>query len=286
MTSGELSSTLTHDSFAAVANEIRLDILKAIWVNGDATFTDLCDQVDLEDTGQFGYHLNQLVGQFVHKRDDRYTLTNVGREVVMTVFTHVAGENSLQAPVALEVPCHSCGADVLARSRGDWLRIDCSSCDKLYASYPVPRAGLHYRESTDMLSVFDQRLRRMNGLAHRGICPNCTCSMDCSVAADVEPESSLPFVFFHRCRHCRMELYTVPATSLLEHPAVISFYHDRGLDLFSTPHWELDWMFDGDRINVIADSPLEYTVDIEVARHRLRVNLDDEGKAHDVRRVD
>lgn len=286
MNSGELASTLTHDSFAAVANETRLDILKALWADGDATFTDLFDLVDLEDTGQFSYHLNQLIGQFVHKRDDRYTLTNVGREIVMTVFTHVDGSNSLQEPVAMDLQCHSCGTDVLARARGDWLRIDCLSCGKLYASYPVPRAGLHNREGVDMLSVFDQRLRRLNGLVHRGICPNCTCSMDCSVFADAEPDRGLPFVFFHECRHCFMELYTVPATGLLEHPAVISFYNDRGLDLFAIPHWELDWMFNGDCINVITDSPLEYTVDIEVAKNRLRVSLNDEGKAHDVQRVD
>ena len=286
MNSSDPVSTLTHDSFAAVANEARLEILKALWVDGDATFTDLFDLIDLEDTGQFSYHLNQLLGQFVHKRDDHYALTNVGREIVMIVFTHVDGENSLQGSVALEVPCHSCEADVLARGRDDWLRIDCSSCGKLYASYPVPRAGLHHRESDEILAVFDQRLRRMNGLVHRGICPNCTCSMDRSVVDEAEPEPGLPFVFFHECRHCFMELYTVPATGLLEHPAVISFYHDRGLDLFTIPHWELDWMFDGDAINVIDDSPLEYTVDIDVGSDRLRVDLDDEGTARDVQRID
>ncbi len=286
MSSSELSSTLTHDSFAAIANEARLDILKALWSDGDCTFTDLFDLTDLDDTGQFGYHLNQLLGQFVYKRDDRYTLTNVGREMVMTVYTHVDGENSLQDPIELDISCHSCQGDVLARSRGDWLRIDCSSCEKLYASYPVPRAGLHHHDSAQMLSVFDQRLRRMNALVHRGICPNCTCSMVCSVVPDAEPEPGLPFVFMHRCRHCGMELYTVPATGLLEHPKVVSFYHENGLELFDIPHWQLDWMFSGDCIDVIADSPLEYFITIEITTDRLIATLDEEGNVNHVERID
>ena len=275
----ERSRTLTHASFSALANETRLGILEALWMGGAATFIELFDQTDLDDTGQFAYHLNQLVGQFVTKPADRYKLTNAGREIVMTVLTHVDGENPLRSPHALDVTCHSCAADVLARSRGDWLRIDCSSCGKLYASYPVPRVGLHHRDADEFLAVFDQRLRRMNALVHRGICPNCACSMDRSVVPDAEPDPGLPFVFFHRCRHCRMELYTVPATGLLEHPTVIGFYHERELDLFDIPHWELDWMFHGDPIDVVAESPLEFTVVIAVGDDRLQATLDADGVA-------
>lgn len=286
MTDREVPRTLTHESFSAVANETRLDILEALWMHGDATYTELYDRTELEDTGQFTYHLNQLVGQFVHKSKELYKLTNVGREIVMTVLTSVDGENPLRSPITLDVSCHSCGADILARCRGDWLRIDCADCEKLYASYPVPRAGLHGRDGEAVLTVFDQRLRRMNALVHRGICPNCACSMDRSVVPDAEPEPGLPFVFFHRCSHCRMEVYTVPATGLLEHPAVIAFYHDRGSDLFAIPHWELDWMFDGRAIDVTAESTLEYTVTIEVEDERLRATLDEKGHTRTIEAVD
>lgn len=282
MNEREPPSTITHESFAAVASETRLAILHALWSAGESTFIDLFDLVDVDDTGQFSYHLDRLVGQFVAKAGDRYKLTNAGREIVMAVLANVDGESSLRSPVALDTQCHSCGADVLARSRGDWLRIDCTSCGKLYASYPVPRAGLHFRGAADFLTVFDQRLRRMNALVHRGICPNCACSTERSVVPDAEPEPGLPFVFFHRCSHCRMERYTVPATGLLEHPRVVSFYHDRGVDLFAVPHWELDWMFGGDRIDVLGESPLEYTVEIEVDGDGLRVTLDDGGRARDI----
>lgn len=286
MKSENPSSTLTHDSFAAVANETRLTMLIALWLHGDASFTDLFDRTALEDTGQFGYHLNKLVGEFVYKRNDHYTLTNVGRELVMTIFTHVDGAKSLTRQIDLEHGCHSCAGDVLARSRGDWLRIDCTDCGKLYASYPVPRASLQHHDSDDMLSVFDQRLRRMNSLVHRDICPNCACSMACAVVTDAEPEPGLPFVFVHTCDHCLMKLFTVPATSLLEHPSVLAFYHDTGLDLFDIPHWELAWMFDGRTIDVLSTSPLAYTVTIEIDTDQLLVTLDETGKAQATERSD
>lgn len=286
MTDETLSRTLNHESFSAISNEIRLNILEALWMHGDAIFIDLFELTDLEDTGQFTYHLNQLLEQFVYKSGDHYKLTNAGREIVMTVLTHVEGENALQTPFALDVHCHSCGGEVIARSHGDWLRIDCSSCEKLYASYPVPSVGLHHHDAADFLSVFDQRLRRKNALVHRGICPNCTESMNSAIIPDAEPEPGLPFVFFHRCAYCLLEMYTVPATCLLEHPAVISFYHEQGLDLFDIPHWELDWMFHGDRIEVIHESPLEYTVTIEVECGRLRATLDEEGSVRKINPVD
>ena len=282
MTDGAVSRTLTHRSFSALSNETRLDILEALWIHGDATFIDLYDRIALEDTGQFTYHLNQLVGEFIYKSEERYKLTHAGREIVMTVRSSIDGKNPLRTPTVLDVSCHSCGAEIHARCRGDWLSIDCAACEKLYASYPVSRAGLHEREAGAFLSVFDQQLRRMNTLVHRGICPNCACPMDCSVVPDAEPEPGLPFVFEHQCRHCLMEVYTVPATGLLEHPAVIAFYHDRGIDLYTIPHWALDWMFDGRAIDVIDESPLEYTVTIEVHGSRLRATLDEQGDACDV----
>ena len=286
MTDETVSRTLDHESFSAISNAIRLDMLEALWMHGDATFTALYELLDLEDTGQFTYHLNQLLDQFVYKSDGRYKLTNAGREIVMTVLTHVDGENALQSPFVVDFSCHSCGGDVLAQSYGDWLRIDCSSCDKLYASYPVPRVGLHHHDAADFLTMFDQRLRRENALVHRGICPNCMCVMDCSVIPDAEPEPGLPFVFFHRCTYCRMEIYTVPATGLLEHPEVISFYHTHGIDLYDIPHWQLDWMFDGKAIEVINEAPLEFTVDIDVDTDTLRATLDEEGTVQTIELFD
>lgn len=277
MTDESVSRTLTHDSFSAISNAIRLDILEMLWMHGEASFTDLYGRIDLEDTGQFSYHLNQLLDQFVYKSDEHYKLTNAGREIVMTVLTHVEGKNSLESPFALDSPCHSCGEEIHAQCYGDWLSIDCASCEKLYASYPVERVALHHHDADDFLAIFDQRIRRKNALVHRRICPNCTATMNRSVIPDAEPEPGLPFVFFHECEYCRFEIFTVPATGLLEHPAVIEFYHSRDIDLYDIPHWKLDWMFHGDPIEVVTDSPLEYTVTIEIETDRLRASLDESG---------
>lgn len=282
MSEPEVGSTLTHESFGAIANETRLDILRALWYRGELAFIDLFDEVPLDDTGQFSYHLKQLVDQFVVKVGDRYKLTNAGQEIVMTVLASVDGSNPLRTPTAIESPCHSCGEEVHAVVRGDWLRIDCSSCNKLYASYPIPRAGVHDRGAEDFLLAFEHHLRRMNSLVDRGICPNCLATMERTVIPDAEPEPGLPFVFFNCCEHCEMSVYTVPATRLLDHPAVVSFYHEQGIDLGSLPHWSLAWMFSGEPIEVVAESPLRYTVEVGVGDAVLVATLDAEGAVESV----
>ena len=277
MNHGDSVSRFTHESFAAIANETRMEILRVLWIRRRATFSELYDQVDVDDSGQFSYHLNKLLGHFVRKTEGGYKLTIAGSEIVTTILAHVEAENPLETPHELDTDCYSCGSPIQAVSADGWLRIDCQSCGKLYASYPIPVAGLRDRAPDEFLAVFDQRLRRMNALVHRGICPNCACDMTGNVVPDAEPEPGLPFVFEHHCEHCRLEIYSVPGTSLLEHPAVVSFYDRHDVDLFAVPHWELEWMFHGDCLEIVSETPLEYTIDVTVGEARLRATLNERG---------
>ena len=273
MTDGDSENKFTHESFGAIASETRMEILRELWFQRALTFSELFDRVDVDDSGQFTYHLNKLLDHFVRKSGDRYKLTVSGTEIITTILAHAESENPLRSPYELDTDCYSCGSAIHAVSSGGWLRIDCDSCGKVYASFPIPVAGLRNRSPDEFLAVFDQRLRRMNALVHRGICPNCSSPMDRKLVPDAEPEPGLPFVFNHRCEHCRLEIFTLPGTGLLEHPAIVSFYDRHDVDLFAIPHWELEWLFDGDCIAVVSETPLEYTIDVAVNDERLRATL-------------
>ncbi|MEF8884798.1 MAG: helix-turn-helix domain-containing protein, partial [Haloarculaceae archaeon] len=68
------------EAFAALADDTRVDILRALWSDEDqrATFSELREAVGMRDSGQFNYHLDKLVGRFVRKTDDGYELTLAG----------------------------------------------------------------------------------------------------------------------------------------------------------------------------------------------------------------
>lgn len=107
-----------------------------------------------------------------------------------------------------------------------------------------------------------------------------------TVVHDAEPEPGLPFVFNHCCDHCRLEIFSLPGTGLLEHPAVIAFYDQCGVDLFRLPPWEIAWMYDGRYVDLIAEDPLEYAITIEADGHRLRVTLDENASVTASERTD
>ena len=277
MADGDGTSRLTHESFAAIANDHRMEILRVLWFHGPLSFSDCYDLVSVDDTGQFTYHLNKLLDHFVVKSGDEYKLLHPGKEIVMTILSHVGADDPLRSPISLDADCSSCGSPIQAVSSAGWVHIDCGSCEKVYSSFPFPLAGLRDRSPDEFLPVYDRWIRRTYALVHAGICPNCSSRMTSEAVLDAEPEPGLPVVFDHRCGHCRLEIFTPPGTGLLEQPAVVSFYHRHDRDLLDIPHWRLEWLFDGRCIDVVADDPIEYVIDIVLDHHRLRATLEETG---------
>ncbi len=69
--------------FDLLSDPSRLQIIQALAAATAAgemalPFSDLCGRTDIEDTGQFNYHLNRLRGTFVEKDGAGYSLTQAG----------------------------------------------------------------------------------------------------------------------------------------------------------------------------------------------------------------
>lgn len=68
------------EAFAALGNETRLEILRALGdVERPLSFSALHDRVEMQDSSQVNYHLDKLVGHFVGKSEEGYSLTRAGR---------------------------------------------------------------------------------------------------------------------------------------------------------------------------------------------------------------
>lgn len=96
------------DALSALANEIRVRILRALAEAGEPlSFTELREAVDVRDTGKFNYHLTKLCEYFVRETDGGYELGHAGDRVV-TASQHATVEDPEpveECPVCGETDC-------------------------------------------------------------------------------------------------------------------------------------------------------------------------------------
>jgi hypothetical protein len=74
------------DAFSLLGHELRIGIVRALWRAGDdeVSFSKLRERAGMPDSGQFNYHLGELVGTFVRESEEAegYELTYAGRQVI------------------------------------------------------------------------------------------------------------------------------------------------------------------------------------------------------------
>jgi hypothetical protein len=99
--------------------DTRVETLRAPWeADGDVTaFSELREVVGIRDSGQFGYHLDGLVGWFVDSTEDGHGLTQAGVQVDGTIAAGTCTAEGLIDPIPLAEPCPSCGKDPPLRGR-------------------------------------------------------------------------------------------------------------------------------------------------------------------------
>ncbi|WP_459194533.1 ArsR/SmtB family transcription factor [Halosimplex sp. J119] len=113
------------DAFAALGDETRLDILRALAdADGPLPFSRLRERAGVRDSGRFSYHLRRLCEYFVRETDEGYELGHAGSRIVATAAA--ADEPTPdQASVDTE-ECPVCGE---------------SDCQKLFHVHLSPSLG-------------------------------------------------------------------------------------------------------------------------------------------------
>ena len=133
-------------AFEAVSDEVRLGVIEAFVEErrrrretldhedrGDITddvvllsFSELRDAVGVDDSGRFNYHLDKLVGRFVHRTPKGYMLTIAGHRLAGSI---VAGRynKSAAAPERVDRYCPDCGGQLTAMYTGGALSLLCEN---------------------------------------------------------------------------------------------------------------------------------------------------------------
>jgi hypothetical protein len=250
------------EAFAALGDETRMAILRALWDpdnldGGDSwpalTFSELREAVGMRDSGQFNYHLDKLRGVFVRETERGYTLTTAGRTINGAVLGGAFTLEGAIEPIPLESQCPICGSSRELRYENERVQIVCTACS-IRSDQDVPPGVLEGLDRSAVPAVairyFQSTLQQLG----RGFCSFCDGRLETELVrfGDLVPEDppeeidlasleawrDMPMVSY-RCHRCAGAPQVDLGTAVLDEPAVVSFFHDHGIDV-RDPDWWLE----------------------------------------------
>ncbi len=190
----DLDGLAPADAFAALGNDIRVEIIRVLWrANAAYAFDDgshavetmaysrLQEAVEVADNGKFNYHLSQLEPHFIRRTEEGYRLSGAGQRIARTVIA-VSGPDRVDFSEELDMACPLCGAPVAATYEDQWFRIKCTGCPGLFgdqtprgtlflASFPA--GGLAARSPTNALDAGLYRCALDVMYLMYGVCREC-----------------------------------------------------------------------------------------------------------------
>jgi len=186
-------TTLSPDeAFSVLGNETRLAALRALGESDEpCSFSELHDAVDVDDSGQFNYHLDKLVGHFVRKTDDGYELRQPGRRVVEAVLSGAVTETPTFDRTPVDQRCEYCESPVEARWCEGSVELFCTSCDGKFeynrsaqaepgylGRLTLPPAGLRGRDADEIVRTAWTWTQLEVMAFASGICPRCSATVE------------------------------------------------------------------------------------------------------------
>ncbi|WP_135820051.1 winged helix-turn-helix domain-containing protein [Halostella litorea] len=266
------------DAFDALGDGTRLTIVEALadhrrrnWEWVGLSFSDLRKAVGVRDAGRFNYHLDELRDTFVVKEGDEYVATTAAMEVAGAVRAGTYTE-SRRFREELDRACPACGSGLVAEYRRGTLLVTCPDHGTVFAN-SVPGGAVADRDPSTVLALADMKARHDLERARRGACVHCWGDVSTTMPAE-PPESESEQVFARlSCADCGMVFCVPAAACVVEHPAVVAFYYDRGVDIRDRSYLDLEFLTAENGV-VVSEDPVRVRVDVELDDDRLELLLD------------
>lgn len=307
-------STLSPDeAFALLGNDRRIRILRRL---GEAdrplTFTELFDDSEMRDSGNFTYHLEKLTGHFVRQTEDGYVLRQAGNRVVEAILSGAVTESPVLEPTPSEKPCSYCGAPIAMTYYEEQVRKYCTECGGTYGterepggalvpdeygylgSLNLPPAGVQRRVPFDILSAAYTWSLLEHFAWAGGLCPRCSAAPNCSVAICEDHstdegvcqtcDSRYAIQVRYECANCPAEHSGVFVDHLLTEPSLLEFLLDHGVNPLSPPvkHFSATvWVYEEE---LIAADPFRAAFTFTADGDSLTLTVDDDLAVVDVHR--
>jgi hypothetical protein len=275
------------EAFALVGHEIRVAILRAVMdaanESGDpyapVSFSELRDRVGTRDSGQFNYHLGKLVGPFLERDGEGYRMRYTTLLVVGAILAGTYTERGDADPVPVDTPCPVCGGVVEGTYEAERGEVACMECGEVFCSAAVPPGALAGYDPADYPEVFLRWTDRLMGEMRSGFCLACTgpVSPRVTVAAPGEVgnvDGGSPDVAVHyECERCPEAAHTSLGAALFDHPAVVAFHWNHGVDTREADTLGLAWLH-GDHARVVREDPLRVECRVELDGETLTLTVD------------
>lgn len=229
-----------HEAFSILANQDRFEILRTIVEASQDTlpFHELYSRSGFDDSGHFNYHLDKLVGPFLTKTDDKYSLRHSARIAYRLAMGGLFSDRTEAELTTVRETCTHCEADRLgAVYEGDRFWISCADCGRRATAAPFPPRALAYYDTDRMPAAFDRYTMGTVVRAAENVCPWCAAPLTATLESGTDGWPAVDYVIRRECCHCHGWIYTRVHDLVRLHPAVISFYHERGVDIVGSSFW-------------------------------------------------
>lgn len=263
----EQSSLSPEEAFDVVGDETRLQILEALAdADEPLAYTELFDRIEYEDTSNFTYHLEKLIGHFVRKTDNGYTPRLAGRRIVEAIFSGIVTDAPVVERTDVDMGCMYCGGQTEMAYYDEVAMIYCRECEgrigkrgpvgqwpisdsDIVGYVGIPPAGVYDRTPTEILNAAGiWTLAGVQSIV-RGVCPRCSATIDRS--ARVCENHDTADNFCSRCNHqfgvsvdvrctnCPFKTISPYPTHALGTIDLLSFMTEHNIDPFASDSFHL-----------------------------------------------
>lgn len=276
MNDAESSST---EIFGLVSNSTRLEILQMLVnaYNSSPTdpwldYTELREETEIRDKGNFNYHLDQL-GDLVVKRPKGYMISSLGMHVICAVATGHFDSEWTWGPMDVPGECPFCDNSVHLRYEDGMLHLRCGTDEHSMALSASPSLLDTHSEESVLERIAFMGYHQV-ALVRQNICSGCQSYVDGKIHfGDVQPAH---YHYHAECHHCGIQNGFPVGMIVLPLREVIDFFSEHGTDVRSTPFWTLGFCKPG-RETVLSTDPFRLRIDIEQEGETLSVTLNREG---------
>lgn len=298
----ESTSLSPDEAFSMLGNETRVRILQELGNSGGPlSFTELRDRVGIRQGAQFNYHLDKLIGHFVRKGEEGYTLRQAGRRVVEAVLSGALTEDPTVEPTEVAAwPCPYCGAPTEVAFREERVERHCTECPGLYdesiartrpevqgeygdlGALTLPPAGVQDRSAAEVLGAALTWSYAEWLVVANDVCPRCSATVDRSVTVCERHDAGEPFcdrcgrrqavAFRVECENCNFEQASIVSMHLAASTELLAFLTARGVDPLADP-WNWGWEYGEE---VVSIDPFEGRFTFTVDGDSVTLTVDDD----------
>lgn len=315
---GETSSIVTlqeqaesiDDTFQVLADDTRIAILRVLWEAYDplepapVSFTEIRDEVGVDDPGRLNYHLGELTTQFIRRTDEGYELREAGKRVMRVVISGIAVDSLEIEPAEIDVSCIFCGGQTEISYEDGQLAHRCRECSsRCVAGYPpgllsqeeLPPAGLLYRSTGEVYPSNRVWVKYREESAMDGVCPECSGSMPVKSIRTCENHQPNPSaeevcetcgsvfwgIVHHVCEVCKFHMQIPTSLYPPTHPAVLAFYYEHGIEFELASHEQRAHLLEYQQERT-AEEPIRIQITIPLDGDELTVTFDEQMAVIDV----